>query len=114
MNKLTGCVMSNFSMGMDGARAILSTYRDVYDVPQKSTMTDTLRSQLNQKNKHLASELNTLKEKYLLLQRELINRDKKVADLNGQLVEKTLYITRLQEDFENAIEQLGCSKKQPL
>ena len=99
--------MSDFSIDMDGARAILSTYRDVHDTPHANTSSQTLRSKLQQKNKNLESELNRLKEKQLVLQRELINRDKKLETLNNQLIDKTIYTTRLQEDFENAIEQLG-------
>jgi molecular chaperone GrpE (heat shock protein) len=95
------------SIEMDGARAILSTYRDVHDTPQANASAQIVRSKLQQKNKNLESELNSLKEKYLILQRELINRDKKLATLNNQLIDKTIYMTRLQEDFENAIEQLG-------
>ncbi|HXH54178.1 MAG TPA: hypothetical protein VNK03_00320 [Gammaproteobacteria bacterium] len=94
------------SIEMDGARAILSTYRDVHDTPQANASPPTVRSKLQQKNRNLEFELNTLKEKYLVLQRELINRDKKLETLNNQLIDKTIYMTRLEEDFENAIEQL--------
>lgn len=95
------------SIEMDGARAILSTYRDVHDTPLANATAQTVRSKLQQKNRNLESELNSLKEKYLVLQRELINRDKKLETLNNQLIDKTIHMTRLEEDFENAIEQLG-------
>ncbi len=95
------------SIEMDGARAILSTYRDVHDTPQANVSAQTIRLKLQQKNRKLESELNTLKEKYLILQRELINRDKKLETLNNKLIDKTIHMTRLEEDFENAIEQLG-------
>ena len=69
------------SIEMDGARAILSTYRDVHDTPQTNVSVQTVRSKLQQKNRNLQSELSTLKEKYLILQHELINRDKKLETL---------------------------------
>lgn len=101
--------MSNFSIDLNGARAILTTYRDVHDTSHANSTRHSLSSKLKlqQKNRHLESELNLLKEKYLILQRELINRDKKLETLNNQLIDKTTYVTKLQEDFENAIEQLG-------
>lgn len=95
------------SIEMDGARTILSTYRDVHDTPQANVSAQTIRLKLQQKNRKLESELNMLKEKYLILQRELINRDKKLETLNNKLIDKTIHMTRLEEDFENAIEQLG-------
>jgi hypothetical protein len=99
--------MANVSIEMDSAKAILSTYRDVHDTPStKNNVPETVRSKLQKKNKNLESELNLLKEKYLILQRELVNRDKKLETLNSQLIDKTTYLIRLQEDFENAIEQL--------
>lgn len=103
--------MTNISIDMDGAREILSTYRDVHDTPLDQGNSQTVRSKLQQKNKNLEAELNSLKEKYLTLQRELINREKKLETLNNQLIDKTLYMTRLQEDFENAIEQLNTRQK---
>lgn len=93
-------------MEMNGAREILSTYRDVHDTHSAEDGSKTFRSKLQQKNKNLESELNSLKEKYIILQRELINKDKKLETLNNELIDKTIYMTRLQEDFENAIEQL--------
>jgi predicted RNase H-like nuclease (RuvC/YqgF family) len=103
--------MADFSIDVDGARAILSTYRDVHDTPHANGFVQVPRAKLQQKNRDLESELNSLKEKYLVLQRELINRDKKLETLNNQLIDKTIYMTRLQEDFENAIEQLGSVQK---
>ncbi len=106
--------MANFPMDMDGVRAILSTYRDVHDTEANglSAASQNLRSKLHQKNKNLESELDHLKEKYLILQRELINRDKKLELLNNQLIDQTVYAAKLQEDFENALEQLNpCHKE---
>lgn len=99
--------MTHIPIDMDGARAILSIYRDVHDTPHLNTVSQNLRSKLQKKNKNLESELSNLKEKYLVLQRELINRDKKLETLKNELIDKTLSMTKLQEDFENAIEQLN-------
>lgn len=103
--------MSDFSVDLNGARAILTTYHDVHDTSYANSTTPSLRSKLQQKNRHLESELNLLKEKYLVLQRELINRDKKLETLNTELVDKTIYMTKLQEDFENVISQIGNTRK---
>lgn len=105
--------MSDFSVELNGARAILTTYRDVNDTSHANSTRHPQPSKLKlqQKNRHLESELNLLKEKYLVLQRELINRDKKVETLNGQLIDKTMNMTKLQEDFENALDQIGHYKK---
>ncbi len=99
--------MTYIPIDMDGARAILSTYRDVYDTPHMSTNSQNLRSKLKQKNKNLEFELSNLKEKYLILQQELIKREKKLETLKKELIDKTAFMTQLQEDFENAIEQLN-------
>lgn len=105
--------MSDFSVELNGARAILTTYHDVNDTSHANSTrySQSPKLKLQQKNRHLESELNILKEKYLVLQRELINRDKKLETLNSQLIDKTMYMTKLQEDFENAIDQIGHYKK---
>ncbi len=95
--------MSNASIEFDSARAILSTYHQVNDTPQSNRI---LRTKLQKKNKDLEQELTQLREKYLWLQNELMNRDKKLATLNRELVDKTSYVSQLQDDFENAIYQL--------
>ena len=101
--------MSNSSIELDSARLILTTYRQVHDTPSDNR--STLRSKSQQKNKALREELNKLKEQYLVLQNELLNRDKRLANLNKELMDKTAYMMRLQEDFENAISQLAHRKE---
>jgi len=101
--------MSNSSIELDSARLILTTYRQVHDT---SPGNRSMRSKSQQKNKELKEELNRLKEKYLVLQNELHNRDKRLANLSKELMDKTTYMMRLQEDFENAISQLA-QKKDP-
>lgn len=96
--------MRNTSIELDGARAILKTYQQVHDAPNGQNR--ILRSKLQQKNKELVDEINLLKEKYVILKKELQNREERLTRLNKQLVDKTSHIARLQEDFENAIYQL--------
>ena len=95
--------MNNMSIELDSARSILKTYHQVHDTKHGTRI---LRSKLHQKNKELEHELTALKEKYTVLQKELFNRDERLAKLNRQLIDKSTYMTRLQEDFENAIYQL--------
>lgn len=101
--------MSNISTELDCARAILTTYHQVNDAP--SNQNRLFRSKLHQKNKELEQELQGLKVKYTMLQNELSNRDKRLARLNRQLIDRTTHMTRLQEDFENAIYQLSNRKE---
>ena len=95
--------MSNISIEIDSARAILKTYHQVHDNPQGARQGQTKHQN---KNKTLEQDYNSLKEKYLILQNELNNREERLARLNRQLVDKTESMTRLQEDYENAIYQL--------
>ncbi len=99
--------MDNVSIEFDGARAILSTYQTVNDAPYATT---AARLKLQKKNKELTSELKLLKEKYMALQCELLSRDKRLANLKTELVDKTSYLSKLQEDFENALYQLKKDK----
>lgn len=99
--------MNNLSIEFDSARAILTTYQQIRDNSGKEPVA---RSKKHQKNKALESELQKLKEQYLLLQNELINRDKKLLHLNRELSDKTSAMIQLQEDFENAIYQLTQKK----
>lgn len=99
--------MVNPSTELDSAKAILSTYRQVHDNSQVNRVAST---SLQQRNDELEKELNQLKEKYILLQRELVSRNKKLESLHQELSTKTTYMTRLQEDFENAIYQLSQKK----
>lgn len=100
--------MSNPSE-IDCARAILSTYHQVHDAP--SIQQRIFRSKLQQKNKELEQELQSLKDQYTKLQDELSNRDERLVRLNRQLIDRTSHMLQLQEDFENAIYQLTNRKK---
>lgn len=100
--------MSNISTEVDCARAILSTYHQVHDVPSARSL--ALHTKLHQKNKELELELRTMKEKYTSLQNELSNKDERLARLNRQLIDRTTHMLRLQEDFENVIYQLTDGK----
>jgi len=91
--------MSNTSLEWDSARSILNTYQKIHDVPLQQTKN-------RKKTQDLAKELGDLKEQYLVLQQELLNRDKKLAHLSRELIDKTTDMTRLREDFEHAIYQL--------
>lgn len=105
--------MNNLSIDLESAKTILSTYREVHDTPPANNDTGPgpgARSSLQRKNKELQTELNELKEKYLLLQRELINRNKKLEHLSQDLTEKTIYMEKLREDFEHALYQLAQRK----
>lgn len=102
--------MSNTSTELDCARAILSTYQQVHDAPSQRQR--IFRSKLQQKNKELENELQSLKEQYLALQNELNSRDERLARLNQQLVDRTTNMARLQEDFENAIYQLTSKARE--
>ncbi len=101
--------MHNTSFELDKARAILTTYRQVHD--NSPPVNRINRSKLQQKNKELENELIQLKEKYTILQKELLNRNKRLESLHQELCDKTSYMSRLQEDFENAIYQLGQRKE---
>jgi predicted nucleic acid-binding Zn-ribbon protein len=102
--------MSNTTTELDCARAILTTYHQVHDAP--SNQQRILRTKLQEKNKELEQELQTLKDQYMILQNELSNRDERLARLNRQLIDRTTNMVRLQEDFENAIYQLTQHKDQ--
>ena len=95
--------MSNTSIEWDSARAILNTYQKAHD---KALQQPLIQTKLRQKNQDLAKELDELKEQYLVLQQELVNRDKKLALLNRELVDKTTDMARLREDFEHVIYQI--------
>ncbi len=100
--------MSNISTELDCARAILSTYHQVHDVPSANSR--ALHSKLHQKNKELEQELRMMKEKYTSLQSELSTKDERLARLNRQLIDRTTHMLRLQEDFENVLYQLTDGK----
>jgi predicted nucleic acid-binding Zn-ribbon protein len=95
--------MSNTSLEWDSARSILNTYQKIHDVPLQQQLQQTKN---RKKNQDLAKELGDLKEQYLVLQQELLNRDKKLAHLSRELIDKTTDMTRLRDDFEHAIYQL--------
>ena len=97
--------MSNISIDIDSARSILSTYQQIHDNPS-ATGPRPARSKLHKKNKELESELLQLKEKYTVLQKELKTREKRLENLNQELIAKANSMSKLQEDFENAIYQL--------
>ncbi len=101
--------MDNTSFEINSARAILSTYQQINDTPNTQKI---VRPNLHKRNKELIHELHQLKEKYLVLQNELTNRDKKLANLNKELMDKASYASQLQDDFENAIYQLANKKDQ--
>ena len=90
------------------AQDILKAYRQVDDKPLLNNRLNQ-QSRLFQKNKELETELQTLQEKYSTLQHELSNREERLARLNRQLNDRTLDYNRLQQDYENAIEQMRRS-----
>jgi predicted nucleic acid-binding Zn-ribbon protein len=95
--------MSDASLELDSARSILTTYQQIHDVPMNQRL---LQAKLGKKNKDLTKELDKLKEQYLALQQELVNRDKRLAHLSRELIDRTTDMTRLREDFEHAIYQM--------
>lgn len=101
--------MGNTSIDLDGARAILKTYHQVHDAPNGHNR--LMRSTLVRKNQELEQELNLLKDKYMVIQQELSNREERLARLSRQLIDRTAHFTQLQEDFENAIEQMTRRKE---
>lgn len=101
-----GYAMNNASsLEYDSARAILSTYNKVHDTAPRAHRFLAARS--HKKTKVLEAELRLLQEKYTTLKQQLNQQEQKVADLQDQLIEKTNYIIRLEEDFENALLQMG-------
>lgn len=105
--------MNNPSVDLDSARDILKTYREVNDPPNAQAAQQAnqqAQSKLHQKNKELENELSSLKEKYKLLQKQMIDTEEKknreVEKLNRKLLDNSHYTAKLQEDFENAIYQL--------
>lgn len=100
--------MNNTYLEVDYARDILQTYRRVNDVPKNKA--PFMRTDLQQKNRELENELNTLRERYTLLRNELNNKDEHLARLNHELTERTNDMLQLQEDFENAIYQFSHKK----
>lgn len=118
-DKPTECTlaMSNISLELDCARAILKTYHQVNDTPLNQTrglrpLRPPIEAQAGmspadkEREQALESEVTQLKEKYALLQHELSDRDERLARLNRQLEEGTNHMARLQEDYENVIYQL--------
>jgi len=110
--------MSNISLELDCARAILKTYHQVNDTSLNQThqarSLKPLRPQVEsptepvdkEREKELENEVRVLKEKYAQLQHELSDRDERLARLNRALQEETSHIARLQEDYENVIYQM--------
>jgi len=95
--------MSDASLELDSARSILNTYQQIHDAPINQHL---LQTKLCKKNKDLSKELDKLKEQYLVLQQELLSRDKRLAHLSRELNDRTTDMTRLREDFEHAIYQM--------
>lgn len=101
------CAVNNASVEVDNARKILKTYHQVHDTPSVGKPKKGSFSVLQEKNRELQKELSAIREKYTQLQVEYARREERLLNLNRQLVDKTSDITRLQEDFENAIFQLS-------
>lgn len=104
--------MANTSIELDSARAILSTYQQVNDSPYGNRLAQTAKKQKKNKEKLLEQELSVLKEQYRTLQSELFNKEVRLEQLNRQLIDRSTYATRLQEDFENAIYLLTNRKEE--
>jgi len=101
--------MSRISTDLDCARDIITTYHQVNDSQAQGRIIQQTR--LFQRNKELEQELGDLKEKYFVLQHALSDRDERLSRLNRQLIDRTLNMARLQEDYENAIYQLTSKKE---
>lgn len=99
--------MSNISIEMDCAKAILKTYHQVNDTSYAlhKSKNNRSRSVNKMKSKNLELEYNTLQEKYVMLQNELNLKEELLARVNRQLIDRTTHLEKLQEDFENAIYQ---------
>lgn len=101
----TECPMSNISLEIDCARAILKTYHQVHDTAQNQTRLVRPVKETDRATE-LENEINQLRAKYTTLQHELSDRDERLARLNRQLQENTSSMSRLQEDYQNVIDQL--------
>lgn len=112
--------MSNISLELDCAKAILKTYHQVHDTPYNNSSSNNNNHQNKKalpkhppKNREveLENEVNQLKEQYKSLLHELSNRDERLIRLDRQLQDRTSHMARLQEDYENAIYQLTRREK---
>lgn len=98
--------MSNISIELDCAKAILKTYHQVHDTPNGQSRVLRPKTIPKSREHELEKELTLLKEKYTQLQDALSDRDERLARLDRQLLERSNNMAQLQEDFENAIYQL--------